>query len=167
MIIVEGPDGAGKSTLIAKLNHLRLQVKSLRGGLGGTTRAGWALQGEPAVRAYIRKVHEGLGKEAAYDRFHLSEHVYGPILRHHQELPDAEMHMLNNYLRHAQIPVILCLPTFATTMKNVRIEGRDRPTWQTDAFLLQSYRVWETMQPWATIVYDYEKDEPLVLPRLG
>lgn len=162
MIIVEGPDGSGKTTVIEKLKHVRRQLKSIRGGVGGNTLVGWST--DDTLQAYIKKIHDAQREELrdaqliAYDRFHLSEVVYGPILRGRQELRDGDLHLLNDYIRRKQIPVILCLPSFKTTLANVNQEGRERPAFQTEGFLHQAYEVWKRMAPWATTVFDYEKD---------
>lgn len=175
MIIVEGVDGAGKSTLIQKLGYERRAFKSLRGGVGGETRRGWS-SGQSALVEYVRKVadakyaesinpmgSDAYGTRIAFDRFHLSEIVYGPILRHQQEMSTSDLTMLNNYLHDCHVPVILCLPPFPVTLANVLQEGRDRPTYQTEAFLLRAYKEFERLAPYATIVYDYTTQD---LPRI-
>jgi hypothetical protein len=62
--------------------------------------------------------------------------------------------------------VILCLPSFETTLANVTREGSERPIYQTPDFLRTSHttssRRWLT--PWATVVFNYETDE---LPVIG
>jgi len=163
MIIVEGPDGSGKTELIKRLGFERRSLKSVTGGVGGTTEQGWA-NGDPPLMAYVKKIitadteeQAGLTK-IAYDRFHLSEMVYGPILRGKQTLDEGMLRMLNDYLRGRHVPVILCLPTFETTLANVTREGRERPGYQTPEFLQQAYDEFTKTAPWATVVFDYEKD---------
>lgn len=158
MVIVEGPDGSGKSQLIRRLGLKAVHLKSLRGGVGGTTPEGWGA-GDPAIVAYVKKIREAVADPLlAYDRFHLSEHVYGPMLRNKQELPGPDLQMVNDYIHQHKIPVILCLPDFAQTLKVVALEGRPRPEYQTEGFLHQAYVLWQTMAPWATHVFDYTRD---------
>lgn len=166
MIIVEGPDGSGKSTLIKALNYQATRLKALRGGVGGTKSngtgdgiVGWGGL-EQAVGAYTDKVmemNEQPGKHA-FDRFHLSEAVYGPLLRQKQELPPTSLLDLSRFLRHHHVPVVLCLPPFEVTLANVTREGREKPPYQTEGFLHMAYKAFEFLQPWATIVFDYTKD---------
>ncbi len=163
MIIVEGPDGSGKSTMIARLGYERHAFKSLRGGVGGDTKTGWAGDAVSPIDAYLRQILladelEAAGRHIAFDRFHLSEAVYGPILRHRQEMTRAELSLLTSVLRRRRIPVILCMPPFPSTLATVAREGRDRPAYQTEGFLHQAYRAFESLAPWATHVFNYERD---------
>jgi thymidylate kinase len=95
MIIVEGPDGSGKTTTIQRLGYERRQLKALRQGIGseGANPKGWGGD-DPALLAYTKKVREAqqdemanppgsdaYGTLIAFDRFHLSEAAYAPILR--------------------------------------------------------------------------------------
>lgn len=175
MIIVEGPDGAGKTTLIETLRHQRMHLKSLHGGVGGTTPEGWSRVQDSVLSAYAQKILEGeqLERETsefaamtnslimtrlAFDRFHLSEWVYGPILRHNQLITDENLQLIGNLLREKHVPIILCLPPFKVTLANVSRDGRERPSFQTEGFLHMAYASWQKIAPFATHVYDYTKD---------
>lgn len=161
MIIVEGPDGAGKSTLITMLGYQRVHLRSLRGGVGGTTPEGWG-DGRPVVDAYVHAL-DTHPPETAFDRFHLSERVYGPILRGAQLITTDVYVEMSRVLRERRIPVIVCLPPFETTYRNVTKHGRERPAYQTDQFLDDAYRSWRRAA-WDlfctndAIVWDYTKD---------
>jgi thymidylate kinase len=164
MIIIEGCDGSGKSTLIANLGYEGLKLKSLRGGVGGTQQnglgdgdTGWAGIG-PALLAYHKKIKEIGSRRIACDRFHLSEIVYGPLLRHRQELDAQDLSLLNAFLHQRQIPVVMCLPPFEVTLANVARAGRERPAYQTDEFLHQAYEAFVRLTPWATVIYDFTCD---------
>ncbi len=163
MIIVEGPDGSGKSTLIAKLGMDRRRFKSLRGGVGGVNAHGlgdgdFGWSGASALASYTSTVCRHLHEALAFDRYHLSEVVYGPLLRGHQELPPEDLERLNFVLHTNQVPVILCLPPLEVTLANVMREGRERPSYQTVEFLTRAYQEFLLLAPWATIVYDYTRD---------
>lgn len=165
MIIVEGPDGSGKSTLIKNLDLVPRRLKSIRGGLGGVKAdgtgdgtAGWGGT-DPALKAYARKVLQYEPESLmAFDRFHLSEVVYGPILRGHQEMTEGDLALLSSFLRHRHIQVVLCLPPFEVTLANVNQNGRERPSYQTEGFLHQAYVAFTRLTPWATTVYDFTRD---------
>lgn len=163
MIIIEGPDGSGKSMLISRLKHTRRSYKSINGGVGGDTAKGWANK-RPAMVAYVdevlRQQHQELVdlQPTAFDRFHISEVVYGPMLRGQQTIDETDLEKINQFLRLKRVPVILCLPPFGYTFHNVRIEGRDRPAYQTYDFLKTAYDRFQTLAPYATLVFDYTKD---------
>jgi len=173
MIIVEGPDGSGKSTLIQHLGFLPRKFKALRTGLGGTNSLGlhdgifgWGHTDE-TVNAYYRVIDEYHGarrhENIAADRFHLSERVYSPILRGYQAVTDEDLATVSRTCRMQQIPIILCLPPFHVTLANVLVTGRERPSYQTEAFLREAYDAFVKLAPWATVVYDYTVDAPPVL----
>lgn len=168
MIVVEGPDGSGKDTLIAALGHHSFKLKALRGGTGGVTgfgvnggiadgQAGWG-ENQPALLAYTHQLLKARNTQIAFNRFHLSEVVYGPILRDKQELNEGDLYALDSLLRTLDAHVILCLPPFDVTMANVRQPGRERPAYQTDEFLSTAYESWCRVARWAHIVYDFTLD---------
>lgn len=139
-LIVEGPDGAGKSTLIEKLGLKRLHLKSLRGGVGGTTQEGWGGQDE-APLAYVKQL-VAAPEGTAFDRFYLSEMVYGPLLRGAAGITPEEAKLVERVTRARGIATVVCLPPFRRTVSNVMQEGRERPTYQTPTFLREAYVRW-------------------------
>lgn len=170
MIIVEGPDGSGKSTFIEALGLTASKVRALRGGQGGTnadgqcdvTASGWGGDQEATV-AYARGLHARMDQEqAAYDRYHLSEVVYGPMLRDKSGIDGNELRVLRRLLYARGIPTVVCLPPFAVTRKNVETPGRERPAFQTPEFLWTAYQRWSTVafagQDANVIVYDYRQE---------
>lgn len=167
-VIIEGPDGSGKDVLIETLGYHGFKLKALRGGVGGTEAydngnglgdglAGWA-GSEPALAAYKAKVRAARGLRVAFNRFHLSEAVYGPILRGSQELSVFDLEDLKSFLWEEHVPVILCLPSFVTTLNNVKRPGRERPAYQTEEFLRQAYDQFYRLRAYATYVYDFNED---------
>lgn len=168
MIIVEGPDGSGKDVLIETLKHQSFKLKALRGGVGGTESyangnglgdglAGWA-GNDPALLAYQKKIKAARGINVAFNRFHFSEYVYGPLLRGTSEVGLNDLEVMKTFLWYYRVPVILCLPSFEVTLENVRRPGRERPAYQTEGFLSDAYNGFKQIMPWATITYDFKKD---------
>lgn len=158
-LIVEGPDGAGKSTVIEKLGLTRRHLKSLRGGVGGTTPAGWCGDDHPAV-AYIKQLINA-PDGTAFDRFYMSEQVYGPILRQGSAISTGAVQIVQDIERLMRIPTVVCLPSFETTFRNVTQPGRERPVYQTVDFLRTAYDRWveAVSQRHDCIVFNYEAED--------
>lgn len=115
MIIVEGPDGSGKSTLVKALSE---ELNLSTAPIYATSRRKMAEQG---VR---RRVFEGFsallqGRMFIHDRFYYSELVYGSILRKSLEFSIAEMGWIEVTIMGFQIPVIICLPPRDIVAENI------------------------------------------------
>lgn len=156
MVIIEGPDGSGKSTLI---KHLGLDPLWMGGVRVRTPEGVRSVDPQLSVPEQLYgQIENWLGKPIAFDRFHLSEHVYGPLLRGQEEVTLDHLDVLGGVLRKHSVPVILCLPPLNVAYDNVVREGRPRPAYQTDEFLRRAYDRFSFLQPWATIVYDFTRD---------
>jgi hypothetical protein len=151
IVVVEGPDGSGKSTLIEQLGLKRQHVLALQG---------WREPGETTHQAYCRRLAHA-EDETGFDRFHLSERVYDVTLRagRNHELVATFPHIVRS-VRAMGVPVILCLPPLATCMNNVLREGRERPPYQTVPWLREAYYFFWRLQDQATVVYDYTTQQP-------
>lgn len=116
MIIVEGPDGAGKTKLIQRLS-LNLEIPIKPRVVSSDTEMLVDLQ------EWVNEdLHEGL-KRALYDRHRLiSEPIYGPVLRKEMQPGFADARWLRNRqqtLRQIQPYVIFCLPPLEQVRENV------------------------------------------------
>lgn len=126
MIILEGPDGGGKTTL---LNRLCKDT-----GLPAHERASDSVAG-PKVDLYawtVRDMHSWRNsKVSIYDRHPLtSEHIYGPTVRHDLrpgfEMGNAYLAEMRRQLR-TQALVLICLPPFEVVEQNVKNEIEQMP----------------------------------------
>lgn len=121
MVIVEGPDGAGKTTLIETLK--------IATGLGVHARASDSVGGP--VADIFSWANEDVNtwsdqRMAIYDRHPLiSELIYGPLARNYLDprfLTAESTHMFNKFYQNSII--ILCLPPFDVLSKNVLREDQ-------------------------------------------
>lgn len=115
MLILEGPDGAGKTTLANLLSRdLRLDI------------APKVVDSDTNAMVDLAQwVEDNLKKgfhQALYDRHRLfSEPIYGPLFREDPWPPLMDSHLMNRWWSQLQIidPVIVyCLPTFSTVLAN-------------------------------------------------
>lgn len=122
MIIVEGPDGSGKSTLVTRLaRDLRLPVAAKV--VGSDT------QPVVNIRDWTEQnVHKGF-QPVIFDRHRLiSEPIYGPALRRRQDAEFYDLTWLSDMMWHfynAKPIVVYCLPDILTVRENVLREDTD------------------------------------------
>jgi hypothetical protein len=128
VIIVEGPDGAGKSTLVDYLcTELHLEP-------GGThSRRDVELPKNPRPRTYQAIAHAVLGgKVIVHDRLFWSEEVYGLILRGESQFTVTESWRIMNLLRVLKCPVIFVEATWATCEAEVKKNPPQLKGWSVD-----------------------------------
>lgn len=162
MIVVEGPDGSGKTTLIKKLAaHWGLPVADRVVAKDTTTQidiAAW-------VDENLRKGWQ----PTIFDRHRLiSEPIYGPILRgenqdpHFLDLSWVWMRVQRFYEIHPL--VVYCLPPIGTVRSNVMedLENDNRAVWDHITPLYSAYVARASRDlaasPRTTMVYDYTAD---------
>lgn len=122
MIIVEGPDGSGKSTLVTRLAQvLKLPVASK------------VVTSDTQPIVDLRKwtednVHKGF-QPVIFDRHRLiSEPIYGPVIRARQHGEFYDVTWLSDMMWHfynSKPIVIYCLPDILTVRENVAREDTD------------------------------------------
>ncbi|MEG2887217.1 MAG: hypothetical protein RR853_08840 [Aurantimicrobium sp.] len=117
MIIVEGPDGGGKSTLIKSIQELT-----------GFKVAGRVVSKETKALFDLKVwVEDNLDlgpHDAIYDRYRLiSEFIYGPILRIAQQPgftdPDWVLHSMSKLYQNDPL-IIYCLPPLEVVQWNLQ-----------------------------------------------
>jgi hypothetical protein len=164
VIVVEGPDGAGKTTFIELLKgYTNLEVAprvvskdaeamvDLREWVHENVRAGW--------------------QELIFDRHRLiSEPIYGPVLREEFEPGFSSLSWFYAMLEkfYACKPVIVyCLPPFDVVWKNVMSDDDNR-IFHTNGRALR--QIWSAYLNKACtdyalnkhiIIYDYTSDDPM------
>lgn len=122
MIIVEGPDGAGKTQLVLRLaDELQVPVepKVVQPDMSS----------EVDLLRWSSDQIRGWPEKKIYDRFPLiSEFIYGPIFKHNVRTPFkdfAELRILHDNFRAAQPVIIYCLPPVTEVLANVSRDDTD------------------------------------------
>lgn len=163
-LIVEGPDGGGKSTVIERLGLTRRHLKALRAGIGGALEhpkdKGWGGDDRAPI-AYIRQMITA-PDHLAFDRFYLSEQIYGPMLRGQSAITLDGAMLVDEVRDQMNIPMVICLPSFETAYANVVKPGRERPGYQTPDFLREAYDRWTDMadrqDSTSALIFNYEAE---------
>ena len=137
MIILEGPDGGGKTTLLKQLTSAT--------GLPAHERASHSTKG-PRTDLYEWTTQDMLSWHeqplAIYDRHPLtSEHIYGPTVRGSVrpgfEMTNPAIAYMRRYMRRHAL-VVICLPSLDTVRENVAGE-----IGQMDGVLENIEHIWE------------------------
>lgn len=175
MIVVEGPDGAGKTVLVGQLTkdfpRLKMAVDV------------WEKRGEADKHKEERRIstvrqrtYTAIGeafkgtKPLIHDRLFYSEMVYGPLLRNYVKFHPMEAEFIHRAFLTLQCPIVICLPPFTVVENNVHntqdhLDGVNERIEELYGGYLA--HVADLMQTEANfVVYDYtrgEKDyDPLV-----
>lgn len=112
-IIIEGPDGGGKTSLAEALHAL---IGDATGRAVGYWHQG-PYQGDP-LAASLRVLGRWGADPLILDRFHLGEQVYGPIYRDRDALGRAGQRMLERVLWSRPTVVVLALPPLRVAKAN-------------------------------------------------
>lgn len=148
-IIVEGPDGAGKSTLIQTLSRdLDLPVNQNRSctSTGGPVKNlnQWIVDD---LRSWDTKT------TSLYDRHPMvSDHIYGPVLR-----KEVQIHLPFGYYRRfvEDAIVVLCLPPLGNVTTNLESEDQLAGVWENIATIYSLYEAYARQNQDRVLWYDY------------
>ena len=153
-VIIEGPDGAGKTSLARFICHRHTMA--------------YHHEGPPPDGSALHH-YAGLlmntTKPTVFDRLHLGELVYGPLLRGDSKLAPADVDLLNEVILNRCITVVACLPPWETCFAN----NRDKDEFIKDEVTLHAaYDAWSVLlrNPRFQVnlrLYDYTASPPFKL----
>jgi hypothetical protein len=117
-IILEGPDGAGKSTLAKAFADVGYHIVPF----GVPPKAAQRSE-ESIFHFFFDRVYEwqtAHDHPVVFDRFHLSDRIYGPLMRGGTPMTPRAEALIERYLEAIDAQVILCLPPRRTAFANWR-----------------------------------------------
>lgn len=130
-IIIEGPDGAGKSTLAKSLAD-KLDMNILK----------MTANGGQSVPKYLQKIScDGV----IIDRCWVSEQVYSDLFGREPRIGNDDAEALTELCGHAGIPIIVLLPPFHVVISRLNERGDD----YADVVRPNIVKIYKRYQEWA------------------
>lgn len=122
LVVIEGPDGAGKTTLAAEI--ARRHGHEVR-------HEGPPPPNQDPLLYYFGRLYDAhlatfATRGQVLDRFALGERVYGPILRNQDRLGAEGWRRIRRALDSIDAVRILCLPDYETCLEQWRARNADR-----------------------------------------
>lgn len=157
MIVVEGPDGSGKSTLVKAI----CERFDLHEGTRGTLNRDllWTVTKSDTMRALAGMV-QGSHEPRVWDRLYYSDFVYAPLSVTPRDCafpPSVENHV-EAVLASVQPPIILCLPPWSVVKANIESDRHQMDGVVERAFDI--YAAYDNLEfPGWTFRYDYTTDK--------
>lgn len=118
MIILEGPDGAGKSTLMARLEQGLAEY-----GIHPGTHAGTPNR-DRMWETTVARTYDAIGRDLdpnrpplMWDRLFYSELVYAPIMDRHNAF-GTRTNYVHRLIAYTGSPVIFCMPPLEVVQEN-------------------------------------------------
>jgi hypothetical protein len=109
LIILEGPDGAGKTTLARELE--KCGYVYVHHGVPPASET-------DLFRWFLKPLIHLSHMSAVFDRLHLSDRIYGPIMRGGSPMTELQEQLIERYLYARGGQVIICLPPWRTVLNN-------------------------------------------------
>lgn len=148
-IILEGPDGAGKTELALKLKKMYPELIYKHHGVYPNH------TGQELLDLYTSSLLEH--EHVLLDRCYLSEYVYGNIMRGEDRLGYQGRQLLDRFCQARGIQTIICLPPWPTVKKNWKKKVEDYT--ESSGHLHKIYMLYHLL--WSVrpriLLYDYTK----------
>ena len=155
MIIVEGPDGAGKTTLVREICDTFPEV---RVGKRGTDNRDflWKVTVPDTMKA-LSQYALSQGQVTIWDRLFYSEMIYAPLGMPPRDVmfnPSQQSHVMR-LINGADFPVILCLPPWELVEENIHKEHQMPGVVEHAHDIYRAYKALIQRFPDRTALYDY------------
>lgn len=165
MIIIEGPDGAGKTTLKEEL--LKRYPQMAEGPRGTKDRRKLYTVTVPdtfgAINRSVRAAYlprSGMDHTSLYvwDRLFFSELVYADITGRPCEFSLGQRIFITKILETIGCPIILCLPPFEVVKENAEVHEQMDGVKENLQVIWGGYQSLYWTMPNQTMIYDYTND---------
>jgi len=136
LIVLEGPDGSGKTTAVRKLTQ--------RGALRGATVLHFGPIEKDPLEEYelaLQWYRPGTRQHVICDRLHLGERVYGPLLRGESKLDDARLLHIHLFLQSRGAVVIIMRERLDVIRFRLETRGDDLIKQKNLADIIADYRL--------------------------
>lgn len=156
VVILEGPDGSGKTTLAKSLVTTGFEYKH---------------EGPPEkdvdmIAHYLRILNESIESpnDVVLDRFWLGERIYGPICRGVDKVGPEGQKLFERLCRSKSVQQFICLPTIDVARANYVEKMKEKDdylksmeTWERT---YKAYALWMYSYGKLGMIYDYSKNDP-------
>ena len=115
IVILEGPDGSGKTTLAGALTRKRGCNYSI-------VKTGPPRPYYDVAVAYLDAIYAALARpdSTVFDRLHIGERIYGPLLRGEDRMGDDGLAAIERVMLTHGVALIICLPPWETLVAGWR-----------------------------------------------
>lgn len=123
IIVIEGSDGTGKTTLAREFEKIGFRY----------VHNGKPQPEEDLFMTYLKQLHEARGSNVVFDRLHIGELVYGPVMRDKSLISTEEMIVLNRIIYASGGTIIFCQTDTDVMLENWKsrnLQGREYVTEQ-------------------------------------
>lgn len=156
MLIIEGPDGAGKTTLIDKIEKRLKVIREPRAVSHD------AVPLTSMGQYTLRELDRGFGMRV-YDRFNLISSPFYAMLDNptfREEMLDPEwLRDAWQKFRNVSPMIIICLPPIEVVKENVWNDGTSKVTWPHIDLIWKLYHSFAASYPFVSQVWDYTQNE--------
>lgn len=137
MIIIEGPDGAGKTTLARQLGE---EFPQLAEGTRGTKDRDelWKVTREDTYKALRHALTPGV-TPLVWDRLFWSEFVYHSVMGRPCQFSGLDKSVILGVIAELHAPVIMCLPPEDVARKNINESKQMGGVKEDFEFIYESY----------------------------
>lgn len=150
IVILEGPDGSGKTTLAKWLQHRYDLVYHHEGPPPA---------GVSVIDHYLELLETARDFDVVFDRMALGERVYGPILRGEDRLGLHGWLTFSEHVRAVKARQLVCLPSPAACYQNWKT--RKGELFADELKFFQSYAAFAYFaQAYSIPTWDYQRTEP-------